>query len=98
MSTKLPTIIDNQPGNTLRDSLTRLLKQTNNWDIAIGFFEVGAFVCLGGDWVGAERIRILMGDSYVSDATEGVPCWARRLFNGRVQTPEFNGDGGRVSR
>ena len=98
MRTKLPTIIDNRPENTLRDSLTRLLKQTKNWDIATGFFKVGAFVCLGDDWAGAERIRILMRDSYVSDATEGVPCWARRLFNVRVQTPEFNGDGERVIR
>ncbi len=36
--------------------------------------------------------------SYISDSTEGVPYEARRLFNGRVQTPEFNGDGGREIR
>ncbi len=29
---------------------------------------------------------------YVSDKTNGVPYWARRLFNGRRQTPVFYGD------
>ncbi|MDP8240339.1 MAG: caspase family protein [Candidatus Hatepunaea meridiana] len=32
--------------------------------------------------------------SYLSDTTEGVPYWARRLFNGRDQNPSFLGDEG----
>ena len=37
---------------------------------------------------------ITAGDIYrlVSDETEGVPYWARRLYNGREQTPQFYGD------
>ena len=37
---------------------------------------------------------ITAGDIYelVSDETEGVPYWARRLYNGREQTPQLYGD------
>jgi len=37
-------------------------------------------------------------NKYVSDRTTGVPYWARRLFNGRRQTPVFYGDEERIIR
>jgi hypothetical protein len=30
--------------------------------------------------------------TYLADPTEGVPYWARRLHNGRIQTPNFKGE------
>ncbi|MBT4502395.1 MAG: hypothetical protein HOC74_31970, partial [Gemmatimonadetes bacterium] len=42
--------------------------------------------------------RITAGElsAYVADRSEGVPYWARRLYQGRQQTPGFFGDGERV--
>lgn len=42
--------------------------------------------------------RITAGElgAYVADRSEGVPYWARRLYQGRQQTPGFYGDGERV--
>jgi len=36
--------------------------------------------------------------NFLADPTEGVPYWARRLHNGREQTPEFKGDAERIIR
>jgi len=42
--------------------------------------------------------RISMGElrDFVGDRSEGVPYWARRLYQGRVQTPGFYGDAARI--
>ena len=36
--------------------------------------------------------------SYVSDRSDGVPYWARRLHGGRIQTPGMYGKGDRIVR
>ncbi|MBI3921102.1 MAG: DEAD/DEAH box helicase family protein [Armatimonadetes bacterium] len=62
MSEKLPTLIDNTPDRTALDALKALLPSSKKWDIATGFFEIGAFDLLEGLWQPLEKIRILLGD------------------------------------
>ena len=62
MSQKLPTLIDNFPSNTLLEALEALLPQTHQWDIATGFFEMGALLALDGYWQAVKHIRLVMGD------------------------------------
>ena len=62
MSLKLTNIIDNQSKRSLSTTLQLLFPHTRNIDIATGFFEVGAFLCLDQKWQNVKGIRILMGD------------------------------------
>ena len=39
------------------------------FDIATGYFEIGSFLALDGEWQKVDKIRILMGD-YVSGRTQ----------------------------
>jgi len=48
------------------------------------------------DMDGDRRITAGELSAYVADRSEGVPYWARRLYQGRQQTPGFFGDGERV--
>ena len=62
MSSKLPTILDNQPHHSVKDTLGRILNQTKAFDVATGYFEIGALLGLDGVWQNLEQLRILMGD------------------------------------
>jgi superfamily II DNA or RNA helicase len=61
-NSKLPTLVDNLPANTMLDALKRLLPLTDHWDIATGTFEIGSLLALDGLWQRVQKIRILMGD------------------------------------
>ncbi len=61
---KLATLIDNEPegDHTLLTALKQLLPLSKKWDIATGYFEVGALLKLDGLWQKLESIRLVMGD------------------------------------
>jgi superfamily II DNA or RNA helicase len=59
---KLPTLLDNTAGRTVLDALRALLPSARNWDLATGFFEIGAFPLLDGLWQPVEKVRLVMGD------------------------------------
>ncbi len=63
MAGKLPTIIDNQGGITLRDAVAQIAQTTKNLDVATGFFELGSLLSLEGEWQKIGKIRILLGDA-----------------------------------
>ena len=44
----------------------------SGFDIATGFFEIGAFLALDGKWQKLERIRILMGDEMTARTRQGL--------------------------
>lgn len=62
MSERDPILIDNRGENTLLSTLQRLLNEGGEWDVATGFFEIGALLALDGLWQGLRRTRIVMGD------------------------------------
>ena len=53
------------------------------FDIATGYFEIGALLCLGSEWQKVDKIRILMGDEVSKRTkhafTEGLTNIRRRL-------------------
>ena len=59
---KLPTLLDNTTERTVLDALRALLPSARAWDLATGFFEIGAFPLLDGLWQPVEKIRLVMGD------------------------------------
>ena len=79
-------IVDNSPGG--RSGLNYLAEWcelASSFDIATGFFEVGALMALDGRWQQLEKIRILMGDE-VSQRTkkafvEAVTARARHVLD-----------------
>lgn len=62
MSSKLPTIIDNNKDNTLLTALSQLMQITRQLDVGTGRFEIGSLLSLGSTWHGIEKMRILSGD------------------------------------
>ena len=56
-------IVDNSDTEwKVRDYLRERFDIARAFDIATGYFEIGALLCLKEKWQGVERIRILMGD------------------------------------
>jgi superfamily II DNA or RNA helicase len=63
-------IVDNAPdGRNGLDYLRQWSEVALAFDIAAGYFEVGALLALDGDWQKLDKIRILMGD-HVSHRTK----------------------------
>ena len=62
MSEKLPTILDNRGENTVLEAFRRLLPHSKQWDVATGYFEVGALLALDGSWQALDGMRVLLGD------------------------------------
>ncbi|SVD81408.1 uncharacterized protein METZ01_LOCUS434262, partial [marine metagenome] len=72
-------IVDNRPDEDLGkvvDYLRKWCNASDRFDIATGYFEIGALSQLDGDWQKLDKIRILMGDqtsaSTKSKILEGV--------------------------
>ncbi len=59
---KLPTLLDNWGQNTVLAAFQRLLPQSLKWDVATGYFEIGALLDLDGLWQPLTSMRILLGD------------------------------------
>ena len=56
-------IVDNSDGDwKVRSYLADWCDLSSAIDIATGYFEIGALLCLQEKWQGVDRIRILMGD------------------------------------
>ncbi len=55
---------------------------SHQFDIATGYFEIGALLALDGEWQKLEKIRILMGDE-VSKRTQSL---RRRLGGDHAKT------------
>jgi superfamily II DNA or RNA helicase len=56
-------IVDNSDGEwKVRSYLSDWCELSKAIDIATGYFEIGALLCLKGKWQSVDRIRILMGD------------------------------------
>ena len=50
------------------------------FDIATGYFEIGALLTLDGKWQGLDKIRILMGAETTHRTRKGAALLRRRLF------------------
>ena len=56
-------IVDNSnPDWTVRRYLNDWCQISRQFDIATGYFEIGAFLCLNQEWQKLDKIRVLMGD------------------------------------
>ena len=58
-------IVDNRPDEDREkvvDYLGKWCKASKQFDIATGYFEIGALRQLDGKWQDLDKIRILMGD------------------------------------
>lgn len=58
----IKTLVDNRVGNDVLSAVRRLITESRTADIATGYFEVGAFLALDGDWQALQGVRLLMGD------------------------------------
>jgi len=77
-------IVDNSvSGWTGLEYLSQWTDVARSFDIATGFFEIGALLALDGKWQQLERIRLLMGDE-VSLKTHNVFKEALRQRVGRL--------------
>ena len=77
-------IVDNSvSGWTGLEYLSQWTDVARSFDIATGFFEIGALLALDGKWQQLQRIRLLMGDE-VSLRTHNVFKEALRLRVGRL--------------
>lgn len=78
-------IVDNEAQIKVRDFLTESCEVSKAYDIATGYFEVGALLAMSEKWQSLEKIRILLGDE-VSKRTqrafeEGLSNVKARLDN-----------------
>ena len=75
-----PFIVDNgSDAASVRTALSELLEGCEAFDVATGYFEIGALLALGDAWKGVGRIRILIGSETprqtavaLREAKEGV--------------------------
>ena len=84
MDTKLPTLIDNTPDNTVLSALKQVLEKASAWDIATGYFEIGAMLALDGLWQPLKKIRLLMGDETTRRTREQLPESQRSTHLSRI--------------
>ena len=72
---KAPFIIDNRDTN-ISEKLQRYLNDycdvSHQFDIATGYFEVGALKALDGEWQKLDKIRILMGSEVTNKTKEAL--------------------------
>jgi len=77
-------IVDNSiSGWTALEYLRQWTDVARSFDIATGFFEIGALLALDGKWQQLDKVRILMGDE-VSLRTKDAFTEALRLRVGRL--------------
>jgi hypothetical protein len=56
-------IVDNSENDwKVRDYLKEWAELAHKFDIATGYFEIGALLAMDGQWQKLEKLRILMGD------------------------------------
>ncbi|MDP8239910.1 MAG: caspase family protein [Candidatus Hatepunaea meridiana] len=72
--------------------------QISNWYTEAGHSLFTYYFLKALKKAATEKRSLTAGELYdaVSDNTEGVPYWARRLYNGRDQNPMFRGDADRM--
>ena len=77
-------IVDNSiSGWTALEYLRKWTDLARSFDIATGFFEIGALLALDGKWQQLDKVRILMGDE-VSLRTQNAFTEALRRRVGRL--------------
>ncbi len=90
-------IVDNSDAEwKVRDYLREWTEIAHTFDIATGFFEVGALLILDGHWQKLDKIRILMGDE-VSKRTkkavlEGVLSGVRSKLDESIEREKEGND------
>jgi len=89
-------IVDNRPDENLGkvvDYLRKWCNASDRFDIATGYFEIGALRQLDGEWQKLDKIRILMGDqtsaSTKSKILEGVRSELDHSFDAEKDSNHF---------
>jgi len=67
---KLPTLLDNRGENKVLTAFRKLLPYSRQWDVATGYFEIGALLDLDGLWQPLEGMRVLLGDEMTKRTRE----------------------------
>jgi len=77
-------IVDNSDSDwKVRSYLSDWCELSNAIDIATGYFEIGALLCLKEKWQGVDRIRVLIGDE-VSFRTKRAFTEGLKRINDRL--------------
>ncbi len=82
-------IVDNSDSNwKVLDYLREWAEISHKFDVATGYFEIGALLALDGQWQKLEKLRILMGDE-VSKRTKKALLAGEgtRTLNLRIDSP-----------
>lgn len=61
-ATRLQIVDNGSKSNRVLEHLQRWISESGSFDIASGYFEIGALLALEGDWQKLEKLRVLMGD------------------------------------
>ena len=89
-------IVDNSDAEwKVKQYLTEWTQIANKFDIATGYFEIGALLALDGQWQKLEKLRILMGDE-VSMRTQkallaGIEQ-AKKMLDTSIEAEKENND------
>ena len=73
-------IVDNSDSDwKVRDYLHDWTEIAKSFDIATGYFEIGALLSLDGQWQKLEKLRILMGDEVSKRTKKALLAGIERL-------------------
>lgn len=89
---KLPTIIDNRDNNTALEALKSLLPESNELDVATGYFEIGSLLALDTYWNSLEKIRIVMGDETTKRTRKELVESLRRMSDESIEKEKEKDD------
>ena len=92
MAGKLPTLIDNRGENTVLKAFHRLLPHSRRWDVATGYFEVGALLDLDGSWQTLEELRILLGDEVTKRTRDQLAAALRNQSDASLEAVKEKDD------
>ncbi len=68
-------IVDNSDAEwKVRDYLSEWADIASAFDIATGYFEIGALLAIDGQWQKLEKLRVLMGDEVSSNRRSRSAC------------------------
>jgi hypothetical protein len=82
-------IVDNSDADwKVRSYLSEWCDLSNAIDVATGYFEIGALLCLKDKWQNVDRIRVLMGDDVSHRTKRGFTDGLKKITDRLDQSLE----------
>ena len=86
-------IVDNSDSDwKVLDYLKDWTDLSNSFDVATGYFEIGAMLALDGQWQKLEKLRILMGDEVSGRTKKALLDRIKKVLDDSLEAEKLKND------